>query len=212
MCFSPTASFSTSFLLLVLSKLAHKKMPNQSYRFCARMPAFFAAQQALEGIVWLSFLYPALAVLRLPASYGFIFFAFAFWPVYIPFSLHAIEIDPVRKKILFGLQRLGTGLSFFLYSYTLLLGVSMSAVQNHISYSVPLSLFVQNSAVVLYVCVVVLPFFITSARRFWIFGLGLAISYALSYYLYLTAFISVWCFFAALLSGLLVLLLARSGA
>lgn len=60
-----------------------------------------------------------------------------------------------------------------------------------------------------YVAVVVPPFFLVLKRRVRIFGILLAASLLVAYVFYDYAFISVWCFFAAIISLYIVYLLYR---
>ena len=42
--------------------------------------------------------------------------------------------------------------------------------------------------------------FLSSLRHAWIFGILVAIAYVIAEYFYVATFISVWCFFAAIVS------------
>ncbi|SFN80539.1 hypothetical protein SAMN04487859_10958 [Roseovarius lutimaris] len=60
-----------------------------------------------------------------------------------------------------------------------------------------------------YAALVVGALFLSSHRRIQVFGGLIAASLALTYAFYAYAFISVWCFFAAILSFYLVVILIR---
>jgi hypothetical protein len=52
----------------------------------------------------------------------------------------------------------------------------------------------------LYPLVVLAPNFISSIKNMWIFGVLIVLGYFLAEYYYSITFISVWCFFAAIVS------------
>lgn len=60
-----------------------------------------------------------------------------------------------------------------------------------------------------YVIVTILPYFLSSHRSILIFGIPNLIFCAIAYFFYRMAFISVWCFFAAILSLTLYFFLRR---
>lgn len=62
MCYSATASFATAAFLIptgiYTTYIAYKKHP--TYIFLALIPLFFAFQQLMEGMIWLSISQPNL--------------------------------------------------------------------------------------------------------------------------------------------------------
>ena len=80
MCFSASASFAASGGLAVLggASLAIAKKEN---KLLALVPLMFAVQQGFEGIQWL---YLQANTTSMIVGYGFVFFAFLVWPIYVP--------------------------------------------------------------------------------------------------------------------------------
>lgn len=198
MCFSETASFSTSALLVVLSIFslkAARKAPK--YTSLALIPLFFAIQQFSEGVQW-HFLGHAPF-----AKYVYAFFAFAWWPFWIPFALLIAEDNPTRKTA-FGVL---TFLGFFLGAYglyhVLTHPVQVAIVENSIQYTAGIS----ESTIWPYFFLTLFPWFCSSLKGTTFLGIVIAISTFATSYFYYNFFTSVWCFFAALLSGLVVITL-----
>ena len=194
MCYSASTSFITSGILCAIGIACLQKARPTSLKFFACMPLFFAIQQAAEGMVWfgLSNQYAALASL---GTAFYLFFAYLFWPVWIPLSLFLVEEFFSRKKILLSLIIVGICFDILV----LILGccsASAEIVGNHLQYTIPGLEPYSIVLAVLYCTAVIVPFFIASHYLFWIFGTCLAIALAGSYWYYYTYVTSMWCFFA----------------
>jgi len=91
MCFSAEASFAVAGVLTVVGWYTNKCVKTKQQKPFALIPWLFAIQQAAEGFVWLSAKGHIALCWGLYASYIFLLFALAIWPVWIPFSLLALE-------------------------------------------------------------------------------------------------------------------------
>jgi hypothetical protein len=134
--------------------------------------------------------------------YGFLSFALLFWPVYIPFSLYIIEPQVIRKKFLLialvsGLLAVSGNLATWITS-----GMSATVVGHHIAYlPIAPNSYVDmfyNIGLCLYVFAIAGSMFISSIPYMWMCGLLALISFFVAHLLYIYAFGSVWCFFAAI--------------
>ena len=65
-------------------------------------------------------------------------------------------------------------------------------------------------AFIFYLAATVLPLFVSSIRRMWVFGALISASCAVTALIYSQYLTSVWCFFAALISVSVYLILAES--
>ena len=207
MCFSAQASFITSAILIAIGLASINKAQSKSLKFFASIPLFFAIQQAAEGLVWLGLTnsYPLFTSL---GTSIYLFFAYFFWPVWMPLSLFLIEDFFSRKKILLSLIIIGVCFDLLV----LLLGccsASAEIVGNHVQYTIPGLEPYYIVLTVLYCTATILPFFIASHYYFWVFGVALAISLMGSYWYYYTYVTSIWCFFVALLSMLVLAIVIR---
>jgi hypothetical protein len=216
MCFSATASFAASAALvpagIYCTKAAVRKDP--SYVPLAFVPFAFAIQQLCEGLVWLG-LGADDAYLVQGASVAYLFFAIALWPFWIPLCLLCTERRRGMTWLLAIVAALGLAW-IWLYSPILFAPadwLTTEVVHHSIRYEVgDLPAYhiaaptVWNLAYLAMVCV---PLLIgcTREQRFpgdrvmnIAVAAALAGSFAVIYYLYWQVFVSVWCFFAAMLA------------
>lgn len=203
MCFSASASFTASAFLMCISLVGFVKLKAHNHFLLALVPFLFALQQACEGIVWLTFTHPQLLYLRKSAAYSFLFFAFIVWPIFIPYAVRMY--DPLIKHFWYKLSLFSgiacaSGLLFLMVNY----GVVAEAIGHHIVYTMYISGWLQVVGTIAYLIATVVPFFATYNLGLWFFGCLILIAYITSYVFFTHALGSVWCFFAALLSCLIV--------
>lgn len=210
MCFSPRASFGASALLSLLGITALKRTGGSRQAFIAAIPLFFGMQQALEGFVWLAVLRGDTTSLWYSVPvYGFLFFAAVWWPLYIPAVLWYLEQQPQRKRWL--LLPLGTGI---LVAIVALINLYISPnevviVGHHLSYQqsivMPWSSALYIFGLGCYLVAIAGALFISSIRYAWIMGVLVIAAFATAWLWYYLAFGSVWCFFAAISSALILI-------
>jgi hypothetical protein len=200
MCFSATASFSAAAVLSTAGVVAMNRVPKTSQLMFASIPLLFGIQQCTEGMLWISFTDKLNESARNGLAFGFLIFAQVIWPTWVPLAFLFMEENEKRKKILNWLSVAGIFISIVLGSRLLFFGIHVSAVERHIYYDIysPPQLAVFVSA--LYIVSVIIPCFISNKRGTYLLGLTLIISLVLTMYFYTIYLISVWCFFAAILS------------
>lgn len=202
MCFSAQASFAASGLLLLIGLYALKRAQKKN-RALAALPLFFSIQQALEGIVWITYNNPNQLSLCNFATYGFCFFAFFFWPTWLPFAILQQERILKRRKILYVLLALGVGITFVLILSVMKNGIGLAVACHHIKYDISYSSYQNWIGAALYCLATIMPFFVTSTKKFAWLGALMFSSALLTHFVYENFFVSVWCFFAALLSSII---------
>lgn len=207
MCFSASASFTASWFLTMTGIVALTKIKKPAQTMFAAIPLLFALQQGIEGLLWLSFSYNNLASLQPFFIYGFLFFAFILWPTWIPLSLWIQESTASRKKILTFFVIIGLITSLSLLAFLVYAGAQASIAQYHILYQTKISSIVYYFGTFFYISTTVFPFFSSSIRYAPFLGCALLISYLVSYYWYFCVLVSVWCFFAALLSAAILIII-----
>ncbi len=142
-------------------------------------------------------------------KYIFLLISYINWPVWIPFSLYLTEDHQIRLNIM-GACFIA-GLIFVTWNLMMFLGdpVTVSIVGNSIQYSTyePGTQAEFVFMRVLYVSAVLIPAFVSSYRYMWVFGLVIGATFVIAEYFYHQTFTSVWCFFAAVSSGALFLVL-----
>lgn len=211
MCFSAQASFTTSAVLLIVGLRTISQVQSPKQVMFAATPLLFSVQQLCEGILWLTLSHNTFPSLSVAMTYGFLFFALLIWPVWIPTTLCLIEKNKFSRKILTILAIIGSLVSgYFLYSLVTY-GASALISQNHIAYNFYVSFFhIKRGMVALIYCIpVVGSFFIASMPLLKFFGVALLGSILLTVIFWQFYFISVWCFFSALLSILTIVALQQ---
>jgi hypothetical protein len=209
MCFSATASFAASATLTALGIYALSRAKHPATYLLAAFPLIFAIQQASEGMVWLGLTNPAFQQFLAPATYFFLFFALAWWPFWIPLSLALLEPHILQKKILINLLTFGTFFAFYELFCLFYYGAIASIQGCHISYGITIPGELHSLLGVLYLIPAVIPFFVSSIWGMNLLAGAILASYVISYFFYYFCFLSVWCFFAAVLSMLIIAIIQK---
>src|SRR5258708_2813488 len=131
MCFSAPASFIAAGGLAIAGGVALAIAPKKK-KIIAVIPLLFAAQQALEGFQWLALRAGSASML---AAYGFLFFAFILWPVYIPIAVYLLDRPSrhtMRWLIVFGVA-VAAYLGWVLLTQPLSVGIVARCIQYRIN-------------------------------------------------------------------------------
>lgn len=197
MCFSASASFVAGGSLTVLGT-ASWQLARKKERLIALVPFIFAAQQVSEGFQWLTIMRGGPSNLF---AYIYIFFAFLFWPIYVPLTVYNLDKKSreIQKWFLMG----GLLLSWVLLLTLINNPLYVDVVNRCISYDIEsvLPLLIAG----FYVLVVCGSMIVSKIRAIRFFGVAVLFFALFTAGLYRSNFVSVWCFFAALLSGLIYL-------
>jgi len=203
MCFSANASFGASALLAGIGIISIVKARTVPQRLFAATPILFSIQQLAEGMLWLSLRQPALENWQPVFTYIFLVFAMAAWPFWIPFTIWKLEKDKQRKKILSILTLLGSLLSIVVGCVLLFFPVKVMASHHHLHYSFTFPQVAKNMIwlfTLLYIFSTIIAPFISGSKRMKWLGIIYLASYLFSVIFYNGFVISVWCYFAAVLS------------
>lgn len=197
MCFSPEASFLASAGLSGVG-VASAAVTTHRGKILAAIPFLFALQQAAEGAQWIAL---ANGTVNTAAAYFFILFAFLIWPVYVPLAVYILDIG--KRDLMRFFVGLGAlvSLAFLLALLTHSLDVSAFEKSVYYGLDVPWGTF----GISLYVCATVGSLVCSSITAFRWFGVIVFGLFLAAYTLYSATFVSVWCFFASLLSVLIFL-------
>lgn len=200
MCFSASASFGAGIALSVIGIASLKTVEKPSQIPFAAIPFIFSVQQITEGFLWLAFSNPSYSVVQTYAMYLFLIFAQVVWPIWVPFSIFKLEQSYRRKKTLKYLTAAGIIISLYLAYCLIVFPVDAQVIGAHISYiqDYPDSLTRYGGAV--YLIVTIAPPFFSSLKGMWMLGSAILASYIITLLLYENYVVSVWCFFAAIIS------------
>lgn len=211
MCFSATASFAAGSVLIPAGACcvtaALKKRP--SLLPLALVPIFFGMQQLSEGFVWHG-LHEGDAGLVRSASLVFLFFALAFWPFWFPLMSAVGETRP-RKRLAFRALAVFSAVWFVVLYLPIVTGPASTLTTRVVHHSIQYDFdglaiyrYVPKPILrVVYLLCVALPMAFSSESLGKVPGIVFAASAVVSALVFSFAFVSVWCFFAALLSAYL---------
>lgn len=211
MCFSASASFVSSAVLLAGGAFALKQVKSPSQRAFAAIPIIFSIQQFTEGLLWLTD-GESESIWQKTLMYTFLFFAQIVWPFWVPYSMWRIETNESRKKILKLLLFFGIGESLFLAYGIFFHAVDFQITHSHIKYIISYRASYPEYMSVFYFIPTVFPFFFSTVKRIYILYLLVCASAIVTYFLYKEYFISIWCFFAALISYSIVYILNKTNS
>lgn len=207
MCFSAEASFLTGAALVACGGLTIGRAVrgDRSYLALACLPLLFGVQQISEGMLWLALEADPPVATRGPMLV-FLFFAYWFWPVWVPMSAAMIEPNLRRRRLFRICGGLGAALGAVLYLPVLLRPevLEIAIVHHSIRYANP-ELFPHETAKVVvrfvYGAIICLPLLSSSVREVRLFGWLILASVVFGFLFVAYAFTSVWCFIAAVISA-----------
>lgn len=207
MCFSATASFGASIMLTGMGAISMVKAKSTPLKVLAIIPFVFSVQQFAEGWVWLSLTIDSFSLWKRPSMYLFLFFAEVAWPICISFAMMLLENNGRQKKVLRFLFFTGILLSFSLAYSLYYYPVDAKVLGNHVLYSVGTPINFKLITNLAYFVTAVLPPFLSTVRRAWLIGAILLVSYIVTKLFYADFIISVWCYFATMISVIIVWLI-----
>lgn len=197
MCFSATVSFTAGAFLLGLGTLTFKSAQHPRERPFAAIPLLFAIQQLSEGVIWLTFRYEA-PLLNGMMTHAYSFFSHVLWPIYVPAAVLLIEPPGRGRNALLAFVAAGLVVGLYLLYILVAFPVVARPTGQHIEYVSPH--FFAAVAMTLYLLSTTFSLLLSTHRPVRLFGALSLVSFGAAYSFYATWFISVWCFFAALLS------------
>lgn len=213
MCLSAPASFVSSAAFVAIGTALAIRVKTKRLLPLAFIPFFFAIQQCAEGVVWLSLPETASPIATF-AKNLFLFFAYVFWPIWIPFSLWIAEVREQRKQTiaaLFGMGLVVAVLLIYMIPNTMAVPYrsSIQYLQQLNQNDLLLENQLSNITIFFYGVATLLPLFVSSMKRMWILGICVAISGIAIYLIDHLFFVSLWCFFAAWFSICLFFILPK---
>lgn len=207
MCFSAQASFTTAAALALLYSYTIRNAKNRAETVLVTAQLFFALQQLCEGFVWVTLnRADTSSWLHQLSTYGYLFFAFGLWPFWIPLALYLGEPTAALKKYMRFFLVLGTAVACTLFGITIFYGTTSSLYFRHILYEIPAPWSISFIGFLLYLCTTLVPLFLSRMPGMHLLAIAGTMGLTVSLVLYRFFFISVWCFFAAVSSGIITFL------
>lgn len=206
MCFAASASFVAGTALLAVGAVTVRKASTRAEVPFAAIPLLFGIQQLVEGALWVVLVADA-ARAGTVLTQVYSLFSHVLWPAYVPAETLLLEPVAWRRKMLSGLFVLGTVTALYLLYTLVRFPIIADAAGGHIRY-LAVHLYVPW-VMAAYLAATTVSLCLSSHRAVVGFGV-LAFTAALAAYAaYAVWFISVWCFFAALLSAVVWLHFGR---
>ena len=202
MCFSAPASFIAAAVAGSAGAISLARVRAPSDWPLAAMPVFFALQQGIEGFLWLNLARDPSSEITAALTEGFLVFALVFWPVYAPLAAYAAEPDAKRRLWIAICLAAGVATALYFFSALAADPRTASIQDHHIAYSADPNL--PFAIRVLYPVATCLSLILSSHRAVALAGVVIFVGSIVSYWMYWNAFTSVWCFFAAVASALII--------
>ena len=166
-------------------------------RAFAAIPLLFGIQQAVEGLIWLSFEQGSVlpnAALTMVYS----LFSHVLWPIYVPYAVRALETVRWRRQALAVTQLAGVAVGLYLLYFLVRFPVTSGVLGAHIVYESPH--FYIGAVMVLYLLATCVSSLLAGERLIRLFGALSLGTFVAAYAIHAATLVSVWCFFAAVLS------------
>ena len=200
MCFSATASFVAGASLSAIGVATVRQARSRSELPFALIPLLFGIQQLTEGVVWLTFTRDA-PMLRQAMTYIYSGFSHTLWPIYVPFAVGLMESARRRRTLIAVLQAAGVAVGLYLLYFIVTRPVVAEVIGRHIVYVSPH--FYLPLVLALYLAATCVTFLVSSHRFMNLFGALALLSFGVAALIHARALVSVWCYFAAVLSVLM---------
>jgi len=200
MCFSAGASLGAGAVLTVIGVASIKKAHHPSQLLFASIPLFFGVQQIAEGVLWLTLSNPDYVNTQKIFTYIYLLFAQTLWPIWVPISILLMEKNATRKNIQRVLSIIGILVGVYFTYCLLMFTVEAKIDGQHIKYFLDYPSSMKDYSYVLYGLVIIAPPFFSHIKRMWVLGIGIIASYVITHIFYDQYSLSVWCFFAAIIS------------
>lgn len=204
MCFSAEVSFGAAVVISTVSVVTLKKATTRPEKIFALIPVFFALQQWIEGVLWIIIPDPDLVILRRVLNYSFLSVAWVIWPILITLSTFLMEKKGTRKQLLAWCLGTGISVALFLIYIMIFKPIDSRIANRHIDYHIELHRVIPMIIAIFYLIPTVVSLFISSVKHMWLLGAINLTSYLFTKIYFTEQVISVWCFFGAI-SSLVIL-------
>ncbi|MBC7864202.1 MAG: hypothetical protein IAF38_14590 [Bacteroidia bacterium] len=210
MCFNASVSFTAGAVIGAVGLLTLKKSKGASQTLFASIPFIFAVQQITEGFLWLVLKHQEYLQWQQMLTVIFIVFAQIVWPFWVPLSIMLMEKNKKRKTILKILFFIGLGSSLFGAYRLLFHPVTAIIEEHHIKYVFNFSGMILSFTPLLYILPTIISLFISSVKKMLLLGILILISVVATEYFFHAYLLSVWCCFAAVISGVIFWIIKSS--
>lgn len=208
MCFSATASFVTAAATGTAGLMAISRATQLREIPLAAMGLFFATQQGVEGFLWLTLAHDPNSDPSRHLVHIFLFIALVFWPAFAPSAALLVEPDAGRARLIAPFVLTGSIVALYLFSLLFYGEQSARLAGGHIIYD--MNPGPPAEAGLTYVVATACALGLSSHASIRLLAAVVFVGSLAAYWAYWDAFLSVWCFFAAAASGIILLHFERA--
>ena len=209
MCFSPGADAVVGGMVVVVGVDALRQVREPKQVLIASLPVLFGLHQLDEAFVWLGLQGRVAESIERISIWGYLLFALALMPALVPLAVLAVERSPLRRRVIGLLALLGIGVGVSL-GVSLFRGSVNAAIDGrYIAYDVS-ALSQGRQLTALYVVAACGALVACSYRDLAALGLMNLVAVPVLMWLTVSGFVSLWCFWAAIVSVVIDLHLRRS--
>jgi hypothetical protein len=196
-CFSPEADLVTGVVVGVVAVDAIRHAPRREQLPLAAIPVVLAGHSLVEVLVWRGLQGDASAAVWRPALWIYLLIAFSVLPVLVPVAVGALEPEARRRRVA-AFTFVGAVVSIVLTEAIVRGPVSATIEGHHIDYEVGLA---HGGAIVgLYLLATCGTLLLSSRRPVRWFGVANLSAAGVLIWVDKSAFISLWCAWAAVAS------------
>ncbi len=195
MCFSANASFLTSIVAGTVGIACIARVHDPAELPLAAMPLVFSIQQAIEGALWLMLPIAPQGGAAAVLTWMYVIYAKVLWPVYAPMAAVLVEPDPARRRQMIGAMAAGTLVAVYFVAEMRIAMHQAVIVSGHIAYENGRDPAFGIGA--LYIVATVAALLLSTHAALRLLGVIVAAGAGVSFVAYWQSFSSVWCFFAA---------------
>jgi hypothetical protein len=207
MCFSPEASFVGGGAVTALGVAALSQVRDRRQVALAALPLAFGLHQLTEGVVWLSVREQVSSAVGTAAVHAYLLYAQVLLPMLLPLSVLLLERVPWRRWALAGLLLAGAGVAAVLLHALLVGEIDVQVSGSSLDYGIDAPYAGQLAVV--YVLATCGPLLLSATRWLVVLGVLNLGAVALTLAVQAATFTSVWCAYAAWISGAILLFLQR---
>lgn len=210
MCFSAGASFAAGTAITAVGVATLKEVKRPSHKLFASVPLIFGIQQLAEGCLWFSLQNQGYETIEMISTYIFLLAAVVLCPFLIPLSVMKMEQDNGRRKTMKLLLVVGLILSAY-YAYNIFFFQVSPAIMNcHIYYNIHSIGSLAVPAFLGYLLVTIIPLLLSTEKYILRLGIFMFLSCLVTVFFYKENLTSVWCFFAAIISIMIYVIIRVS--
>jgi hypothetical protein len=203
MCFSSEASFVGGVVISAIGVATIREIHKPSQLVFASIPLFFGIQQIVEGCLWVTLPNADYLNIQKVLTIFYLILAQVLWPAIIPVSVLLMEENQKKRRLLRIFLAMGITLSLYYSMCLLLFTVTPEINGYHILYTTTFPDLLAIPAFVVYLVATITPLFISGIKRTHLMAVLMFFSCLITGIFFTQYLISVWCFFAALISAVI---------